>query len=60
MAKTYTPTESQIPERNTQSLYGDIVADFIAQGAESGGGEYRGHEARDTEGGSATSAQRQC
>lgn len=35
MAKTYKLTESQIPERRTQSLYADIVADFIAQGAES-------------------------
>jgi hypothetical protein len=35
MAKSYKLTESQIPERRTQSLYADVVADFIAQGAES-------------------------
>ena len=35
MAKTYKLTESQIPERHTASVYADIVADFIAQGAES-------------------------
>jgi hypothetical protein len=35
MAKTYKLTESQIPERRSQSLYADIVADFIAQGVES-------------------------
>ncbi len=35
MAKTYKLTESQIPERRSQSLYADIIADFIAQGAES-------------------------
>jgi hypothetical protein len=34
MAKSYKLTESQIPERRTQSLYADIVADFIAKGAE--------------------------
>jgi hypothetical protein len=28
-------TSSQIPERRTQSLYIDILTDFIAQGAES-------------------------
>ena len=35
MAKSYRLTESQIPERRSQSLYADIVADFAAQGAES-------------------------
>ena len=35
MAKTYKLTASDVPERRTQSLYADIVADFIAQGAES-------------------------
>ena len=35
MAKSYKLTPSDIPERRTQSLYADIVADFIAQGAES-------------------------
>jgi len=35
MAKTYKLTESQIPERRSQSVYGDIIADFIVQGAES-------------------------
>jgi hypothetical protein len=35
MAKSYKLTESDVPERRTQSLYADIVADFIAQGTES-------------------------
>jgi hypothetical protein len=35
LAKSYKLTESDVPERRTQSLYADIVADFIAQGAES-------------------------
>ncbi|NLO27355.1 MAG: hypothetical protein GX113_04130 [Actinobacteria bacterium] len=35
MAKTYKLTESQIPERRTESLYADVIADFTAQGAES-------------------------
>lgn len=35
MAKNYKLTESQIPERRSQSLYSDIVADFVAQGTES-------------------------
>jgi hypothetical protein len=35
MAKTYKLTESQVPERRSQSVYGDIIADFVAQGAES-------------------------
>jgi hypothetical protein len=35
MAKPYELTESEVPERRTQSLYADIVADFIAKGAES-------------------------
>ena len=35
MAKTYKLTPSAVPERRTQSLYADIVDDFIAQGAES-------------------------
>ena len=35
MAKTYKLTESQIPEHRSKSLYTDIVADLIAQGAES-------------------------
>jgi hypothetical protein len=34
MAKSYKLIESDVPERRTQSLYTDIVADFIAQGAE--------------------------
>ena len=33
MAKTYKLTESQIPERRTESLYADVIADFTAQGA---------------------------
>lgn len=35
MGKSYKLTEGQIPERRTQSLYADIIADFIATGAES-------------------------
>jgi len=35
MAKTYKLTESPTPERRSQSVYADIVADFIAQGADS-------------------------
>ncbi len=35
MAKSYKLTESEIPERRTQSVYADVVADFIAQGTES-------------------------
>jgi hypothetical protein len=35
MAKSYKLIESQIPERRSQSVYGDIIADFLAQGAES-------------------------
>jgi hypothetical protein len=35
MAKSYKLTASEVPERRTQSLYADIVADFLAQGAES-------------------------
>jgi hypothetical protein len=35
MAKNYKLTESQIPERRSQSAYADIVAAFIAEGAES-------------------------
>ena len=35
MAKDYKLTESEVPERRTQSLYAEIVADFIAQGTES-------------------------
>jgi hypothetical protein len=35
MAKSYKLTESNVPERRTSSLYADIVADFMAQGAES-------------------------
>jgi len=35
MAKSYKLTASDVPERRTESLYADIVADFIAQGAES-------------------------
>jgi hypothetical protein len=35
MAKTYKLTASDVPERRTQSLYSDIVADFLKQGAES-------------------------
>ena len=34
MAKTYKLTESDVPERRTQSIYADIVADFIAQDTE--------------------------
>ncbi|MCE5253316.1 MAG: hypothetical protein LLG45_03750 [Actinomycetia bacterium] len=34
MAKNYKLTESQIPERCTQSLYAGIIADFIAQGTD--------------------------
>ena len=33
MAKSYKLTESQIPERRSQSLYDGIISDFIAQGA---------------------------
>ena len=33
MAKTCKLTESQIPERRTQSLCADVIADFTAQGA---------------------------
>ena len=35
MAKSYELTVSDVPEHRTQSLYADIVADFIAQGTES-------------------------
>ena len=35
MSKSYKLTEGQIPERRTQSLYADIIADFIATDAES-------------------------
>lgn len=35
MAKTYKLTESDVPGRLTQSLYTDIVADFLKQGTES-------------------------
>ena len=35
MARSYKLTESQIPERRSQSPYADIIADFMAQGAES-------------------------
>jgi hypothetical protein len=35
VAKTYKLTESQIPERRSQSLYADVIADFVAEGAES-------------------------
>jgi hypothetical protein len=31
--KPYKFTASEVPERRTQSLYADIVADFIAEGA---------------------------
>lgn len=31
MAKSYKLTESNVPERRTQSIYAYIVADFIAQ-----------------------------
>ena len=31
MAKPYKLTESAVPERRTQSLYADIVSDFLAQ-----------------------------
>jgi hypothetical protein len=34
MAKGYKLTESEIPERQTQSLYADIVAEFLAKGVE--------------------------
>ena len=32
MAKAYKFTASAIPERRTQSLYSDIITDFIAAG----------------------------
>ncbi len=32
MAKSYKLTESQIPEHCSQSVYSDIVADFLAKG----------------------------
>ena len=35
MTKAYKLTESDVPERRTQSLYADIIVDFIAQGTES-------------------------
>jgi hypothetical protein len=35
MAETCELTESQIPERRSQSLYADIVADLITQGTPS-------------------------
>ena len=35
MTKPYKLSESDIPARRSNSLYADIVADFIAQGAES-------------------------
>ena len=35
MAKPYKLTESDLPERRIQSQYVDIIADFIAQDAES-------------------------
>jgi hypothetical protein len=35
MAEPYKLTESEVPERYSQRVYVDIVADFLAQGAES-------------------------
>ena len=35
MAKNYKLTESQIPERRSQSVYSDIITDFITKGVES-------------------------
>ena len=35
MAKTYKLTESDVPERRTQSLYAGIVTEFLAQGTDS-------------------------
>ena len=35
LAKSYRLTGSQIPERRSQGLYTDVVADFITQGTES-------------------------
>ena len=35
MAKPYKFTPSDIPARQTSSLYADIISDFLAQGAES-------------------------
>jgi len=34
MAKNYKLTESEIPERQTQSLYNDIIAAFLAKEAQ--------------------------
>ena len=35
MAKSYKLTESDVPARRTNSLYADIISDFLAQDAES-------------------------
>lgn len=35
MAKPYKLTESRVPERRSQSIYADVLADFQAQGTES-------------------------
>jgi hypothetical protein len=35
VAKPYKFTPSDIPARRTNSLYADVVSDFLAQGAES-------------------------
>ena len=35
MTKTYKLTESEIPEQRSQSVYGDIIVDFLAKGVES-------------------------
>jgi len=35
MAKPYKFTPSDVPARRTNSLYAEIVSDFLAQGAES-------------------------
>ena len=35
MTKAYKLTASDVPERRTQSLYADIIVDFLVQGTES-------------------------
>ncbi|NLE74001.1 MAG: hypothetical protein GX604_05170 [Actinobacteria bacterium] len=35
MTRSYKLTESPVPVRRTESLYADIIADFVAQEAES-------------------------
>lgn len=57
MAKPYKLSESEIPTRRTNSLYADIVADFIAQGTASMQVTIEGMKPTDPTGWAATGAQ---